>query len=164
MTMPTETKQALKNGSMKKENQESTSRDAVNGAMVSVSTGDVEAELDDVMLTPRIPMSPLSTSCSDDAPSIQDRMKILTAPSFHNDPTDQTGNMRTNMNMFFHYIYHDSNGFPTAIVEGPDETAVGHRRCPFCYFDGVSVLEPSKKLTTLNTTTQPRYLFPNSGD
>lgn len=136
MTMPNETKRALENGSMKKENQESTSRDAANGAMVSVSTGDVEAELDDIMLTPRIPMSPLSTSCSDDAPSIQDHMKILTAPSFHNDPTDQTGNMRTNMNMFFHYIYHDSNGLPTAIVEGPDETAVGHRRCPFCYFDG----------------------------
>ena len=124
--------------------QNGTTTSSSSGAVVSLSTGG-EGELDfDIKDETRLPsranMSPLSYS--DDANPIHGQMTtVLEAPTFHSDPTDSIETGRPKTRMFFHYIHHDENGLPIAMTEGMEEGIPGYRRCPFCYFDGVSNTE-----------------------
>ena len=126
-----------------------------SGAVISLSTGG-EGELDfDIKDESRLPsranMSPLSYS--DEAHPYHGRnITVLEAPLFHSDPTDSMGPGRPKTRMFFHYIYSDENGQPVAMTEGMEEGILGYRRCPFCYFDGVSKAKLTINWSSLQLT------------
>jgi hypothetical protein len=113
------------------------------GAVVSLSTGEVEQDFDKEERRPPAlaHMSPLSCS-EEDSMTMMARghggrgMAVLEPIQFRSDPADRIG-VHPKTRMLFHFLYLDANGLPTALTEASEELLFGHRRCPFCYFDGV---------------------------